>query len=104
MIRQHSLLQKGGFTKAQKLRSAIHFFPTNRAMAIRFVVSILVHWNLLSMKLMSIIPQQNQFVKPEMIGALLADWEEVIGIELDESYCKIGQARIEFWTRQGSLL
>ena len=40
----------------------------------------------------------------EGIGAHLAGWEEVVGIEQDEGYCKIGDARWKHWTRQGKLL
>lgn len=34
----------------------------------------------------------------ELIGALQAGWDEVIGIELDESYIEIARARIKHWT------
>jgi len=36
----------------------------------------------------------------EMIGAHLAGWEEIIGIELEKEYCNIAQARLKFWTAQ----
>lgn len=34
----------------------------------------------------------------EMIGSLLAGWDEVVGIEMDSEYCKIADARIRHWT------
>lgn len=36
-------------------------------------------------------------VMSEAIGAMLAGWEEIVAIELDESYCEIGRARLRFW-------
>ena len=36
----------------------------------------------------------------EMIGALRAGWDKVIGIELEEEYCKIAEARLKYWTKQ----
>ena len=33
----------------------------------------------------------------EMIGALLAGWEEVVGIEQDAEYCELARARIAHW-------
>ncbi len=35
----------------------------------------------------------------EMIGAMLAGWEEIIGIEMDAEYCKIAEARLVYWGR-----
>lgn len=32
-----------------------------------------------------------------MIGAGLAGWDEIIGIEQDESYCDIARARLAHW-------
>lgn len=39
----------------------------------------------------------------EMIGALLAGWDEVVGIELDEHYCEIAKKRIVHYTKQNTL-
>lgn len=39
-------------------------------------------------------------VASEMIGAMLAGWDEVIGIEREAEYCEIGRARIEYWSTQ----
>ncbi len=36
----------------------------------------------------------------EMIGALLAGWDHVTGIEIDSHYAKIAKARIEHWTEE----
>jgi site-specific DNA-methyltransferase (adenine-specific) len=36
----------------------------------------------------------------EMIGALQAGWEEVIGVELTEEYIPIAEARIKYWLEQ----
>ena len=36
----------------------------------------------------------------EMIGALRAGWEDIIGIELEEEYCKIAEARLKYWAKQ----
>jgi len=33
----------------------------------------------------------------EMIGAMLAGWEEVVGIEMEEEYVRIARARLEHW-------
>lgn len=33
----------------------------------------------------------------EYLGALLAGWEEVIGVEMMPEYCRIAQARIAYW-------
>ena len=37
----------------------------------------------------------------EMIGALQAGWDEVVGIELDPEYVAIAEARLAYWTGQG---
>lgn len=39
-------------------------------------------------------------VGSEMIGALLAGWDVVNGVELDESYVEIANKRIEHWLRE----
>jgi DNA modification methylase len=39
-------------------------------------------------------------VASEMIGCLLAGWDEVVGIEQDADYCRIGSARLEHWSSQ----
>jgi site-specific DNA-methyltransferase (adenine-specific) len=39
----------------------------------------------------------------EMIGALLAGWNEVVGIELSEEYAEIAEARLRDWTRQARI-
>ena len=36
----------------------------------------------------------------EMIGAHLAGWEEIIGIELEKEYCEIAKARLKYWGSQ----
>ena len=33
----------------------------------------------------------------EMIGALLAGWESVIGIEMETEYVEIAEARLAHW-------
>ena len=33
----------------------------------------------------------------EMIGAMLAGWEEIVGVEMSEEYCEIAKARLEWW-------
>ena len=35
----------------------------------------------------------------EMIGAGLAGWEEVIGIEMEKEYIEIAEARLKYWTQ-----
>ncbi len=35
----------------------------------------------------------------EMIGALLAGWDEVVGVELSEEYADIARARLAHWQR-----
>lgn len=37
----------------------------------------------------------------EVIGAVLAGWEVVIGVEIDAQYVEVANQRIEFWTLQG---
>jgi len=39
----------------------------------------------------------------EMIGAFLAGWDEVIGIEREAEYVEIAKARLAYWTRQQKL-
>jgi len=39
----------------------------------------------------------------EMIGALLAGWDHVTGIEIDPRYTKIARARIEHWTEENKV-
>lgn len=36
-------------------------------------------------------------VGSEMIGAFMAGWEEIVGIEWKPEYCEIGEARIKHW-------
>ena len=36
-------------------------------------------------------------VMSEAIGAMLAGWEEIVGIELEEQYVPIGEARMKYW-------
>lgn len=40
----------------------------------------------------------------EMIGAMLAGWEEVLGIEREGEYADIAQRRVEFWGQKRSTL
>ena len=40
-------------------------------------------------------------VGSEMIGALLAGWDEVVGVEQDAAYCKIAETRIQYWLGGG---
>jgi hypothetical protein len=37
-------------------------------------------------------------VASEMIGALLAGWDHVTGIELEEKHVKVGNIRLAKWT------
>jgi len=43
-------------------------------------------------------------VGSEMIGASLAGWEDILGIEQDAEYCELGRARIAHWCSQPALL
>jgi len=36
-------------------------------------------------------------VLSEAIGALLANWEEIVAIEMNTDYCAIGEARMQYW-------
>ena len=36
----------------------------------------------------------------EMIGAHLAGWEEVMGVEMEKEYCEIAEARLKHWATQ----
>jgi len=36
-------------------------------------------------------------VASEGIGALLAGFEEIVGVEMDAGYCTIGEARMQYW-------
>lgn len=36
-------------------------------------------------------------VASEMIGAYLAGWEEIVGIEMSQEYCDIGEMRLKWW-------
>jgi DNA modification methylase len=33
----------------------------------------------------------------EMIGAIQAGWDEVVGIEQDPHYCEIAKLRLQYW-------
>jgi site-specific DNA-methyltransferase (adenine-specific) len=35
----------------------------------------------------------------EIIGAIRAGWDEVIGIEMSEHYCDIGKQRLQYWCK-----
>jgi len=35
----------------------------------------------------------------EMIGALLAGWEEITGVEMEQEYCAIAEARLAHWLK-----
>ena len=39
-------------------------------------------------------------VGSEMIGAELAGWEDVVGVELEEEHVKIGEARLAYWRQR----
>ena len=39
-------------------------------------------------------------VSSECIGALLAGWEEIIGVEGEANYAKIGRTRLEWWEQR----
>lgn len=39
-------------------------------------------------------------VASEMIGALLAGWEYVEGVEIGKHYCELGEKRIRYWLKQ----
>ncbi len=39
-------------------------------------------------------------VASEMCGAMLAGWEEVVGVELEEAHVRIGEARMAYWTQR----
>jgi hypothetical protein len=36
-------------------------------------------------------------VASECIGAHLAHWDEIVGIEMEEEYCKTARLRAEYW-------
>ena len=40
----------------------------------------------------------------EVIGALQAGWDEVVGVEKEKEYCEISETRINHWTKQDKLL
>ena len=40
----------------------------------------------------------------ECIGAMLAGWEEIVGIEMEEEYVKISKARLEHWGKAAKQL
>ena len=37
-----------------------------------------------------------------MVGAMLAGWEEIIGIEQDQSYVEIARQRLAYWQQRGN--
>jgi hypothetical protein len=39
-------------------------------------------------------------VSSEIIGAMYAGWDEIVGIELKEDYAEIGRERVKFWERE----
>lgn len=36
----------------------------------------------------------------EYIGGILAGWEEIVGIEIEADYCRIGEARAAYWRQR----
>ncbi len=38
----------------------------------------------------------------EMIGGLLAGWDEVVGIEMETEYCTLAEKRIAYWLQAGN--
>jgi site-specific DNA-methyltransferase (adenine-specific) len=40
----------------------------------------------------------------EMIGAWLAGWEDIQGVEQSEEYAEIARARLDWWLKQGRQL
>lgn len=42
-------------------------------------------------------------VGSEMIGAMFAGWEEVVGVELDKEYVAVAEARLKYWETKGTL-
>jgi DNA modification methylase len=39
----------------------------------------------------------------EMIGALLAGWYEIVGIEMEQEYCEIAEARLKWWAENNNI-
>jgi len=37
-------------------------------------------------------------VMSEVLGALLAGWDEIVAVEMDRQYCAIGRARLRWWS------
>jgi len=40
----------------------------------------------------------------EMIGAHLAGWEEIVGVEMEREYVEIARARLAYWTTRPTQL
>jgi len=61
---------------------------------------------------LSSIPLSRETVRPrrllvpfagsgsEMIGAMQAGWDEIVGIEMESEYCRIAQARLDYWANR----
>ena len=39
-------------------------------------------------------------VASEMIGAMLAGWEHIVGVEMTEEYIPIAEARFAYWEKK----
>ena len=37
-------------------------------------------------------------------GDGLAGWEEIVGVEMEQEYCEIGEARLRHWLKQPGLI
>jgi len=40
----------------------------------------------------------------ECIGAFMAGWDEIVGVEFIREYVDIARARLDYWMRQGAQL
>ena len=39
-------------------------------------------------------------VASEIIGCAFAGWDEIVGVEMEKEYVKIGNKRIKYWLKQ----
>lgn len=86
------------YQRGQTIRKNIH--PTNKPIElIRYLATLLLPPEHYAPRRL-LVPFSG--VSSEMIGASLAGWDFVQGVELKEEYASIGDARLEYWKNVNS--
>lgn len=90
-----------GVTPVRQVRAA-NVHPTVKPLAInRYIARLLLPPKLAEPRRI-LVPFAGS--GSEMIGAMLAGWDEVIGIEREEQYVRIAEARLKWWSEHPGAL